>query len=314
MADTTAPIVLMATITIRHGEEQAFTDWQVRHSAAVAKFPGFISADIVPIDETGAGKWTIILNFETKDQLSVWQQSPERASLVAETSHFAEKADFGSTLVTDAMESAPAITEVILSKIKPGQEEAYRAWTARIQMAQAKYPGYRGMFLQPPTSGPTGHWTTLLRFDTLEHLLAWKSSPERTELLNAARDIIESEELMRLATSFPGWVPVNPVTGQGPPNWKTAMLVLLGLYPIVMLEMRFLNPYLTSLNPSLATFIGNAGSVAVTSFITMPLLVRWFGWWLFADKKSRNRLGVLGLGIFIVLYALEIALLWHVLT
>jgi uncharacterized protein len=52
---------------------------------------------------------------------------------------------------------------------------------------------------------------------------------------------------MRLATSFPGWVPINPMTGKGPPNWKTALLVILGLFPIVMLEMRFLSPILASL-------------------------------------------------------------------
>jgi hypothetical protein len=101
---------------------------------------------------------------------------------------------------------------------------------------------------------------------------------------------------MRLATSFPGWVPVSSVTGEFPPDWKTAMLVLLGLYPTVLLELRFLKPHLSFLNPSLATFFGNIGSVAVTSFITMPLFVRWFGWWLFTDKKSSKSRGPLGFG------------------
>jgi len=308
-----APIVLIATITLRPGSEQAFTDWQVRHDAAIAKFPGSISTDIMPAGDAASRKWTIVLNFEKKEQLAAWQQSKERAALVAETSQFAEKGDFGPTIPTDSKEAEPTITEVILSKVKPGQTEAYRAWTVRIQMAQAKYPGYRGMYLQPPNSGPEGHWTTLLRFDTMEHLLAWKSSPERAALLHEARDIIESEELMRLATSFPGWVPINPATGKGPPNWKTALLVLLGLYPVVVLELRFLNPHLASLNPSLATFIGNVGSVAATSFITMPLFVSWFSWWLFLDGKTSKSREALGLVLLAVLFAIEIALLWNLL-
>ena len=73
------------------------------------------------------------------------------------------------------------------------------------------------------------------------------AAPERAELLKEAKAFIESEELMRLATSFPGWVPINPVTGKGPPDWKTALLVLLGLYPIVVIELRFLNPILRGL-------------------------------------------------------------------
>ena len=69
------------------------------------------------------------------------------------------------------------------------------------------------------------------------------------------------------------------MTGKGPPNWKTAMLVLLGLFPVVMLELKFLSPKLSLLgiHASLATFIGNSISVAVTSFFTMPWCVRWFG-------------------------------------
>ena len=64
---------------------------------------------------------------------------------------------------------------------------------------------------------------------------------------------------MRLATSFPGWVPINPMTGKGPPNWKTAFAGDSGTVPVVMLEMRFLSPILASLglHASLATFIGN---------------------------------------------------------
>ena len=59
-------------------------------------------------------------------------------------------------------------------------------------------------------------------------------------------------------------------------------------HSIVMLELRFFNPVLGNwhLNTSLATFIANALSVAATSFLTMPLFVRWFAWWLFPKAES----------------------------
>ena len=207
-----------------------------------------------------------------------------------------------------------AVTEVILSKIKPGMDEAYRAWAVRIQAAQARYPGYCGTYLQPPTASD-GKWTTLLRYDTVEHLENWMAAPERDALLAESKEFIESEELTRLATSFPGWVPVDPATGKGPPDWKTALLVLLGLFPCVMLELRFLSPQLTELglHASLATFIGNAGSVAFTTFVTMPPFVRWFGWWLFPADASTPRVTAKGVGILAVLFALEVFALRHLL-
>jgi len=38
--------------------------------------------------------------------------------------------------MSDAKDTESSITEVILSKVKPGQTEAYRAWAIRIQAAQ----------------------------------------------------------------------------------------------------------------------------------------------------------------------------------
>ena len=190
----------------------------------------------------------------------------------------------------------------------------YREWAVRIQAEQAKYAGYRGMYLQPPAE-KDGPWTTIIRFDTAEHLEAWMEAPERAELLTESKAFIEHEQLMRLATSFPGWVPINPMTGKGPPNWKTALLVVLGLFPVVMLEMRFLSPILGyfGLHASLATFISNCISVAATTFITMPLFIRWFGWWLFTDKNTPKWIGPTGLLLLAVLFAIEVGGLWNLL-
>src|SRR5262249_27920398 len=147
---------------------------------------------------------------------------------------------------------------------------------------------------------------TMLRFDTPDHLSAWIAAPERATLLSESKAFIESEELLRLATSFPGWVRIDPETGKGPPNWKTALLVLLGLYPIVVLELLYMNPLLAGLVPSVGVFVGNVLSVAATSLVTMPFLVRKFDWWLFPEKSPYNRATIGGLGILAALFIGEI--------
>jgi antibiotic biosynthesis monooxygenase (ABM) superfamily enzyme len=45
-------------------------------------------------------------------------------------------------------------------------------------------------------------------------LEAWMNAPERKELLKESQALIEREQRMRLATSFPGWV-LHP----GPTFW-----------------------------------------------------------------------------------------------
>jgi antibiotic biosynthesis monooxygenase (ABM) superfamily enzyme len=311
-----ANAVLIATARVRAGDDAEFAAWKARHDTVIGKFPGFVSSDIMPPTNSDSNEWTIVLNFRSKEDLTVWQQSRERAEIIAAGVPLFEGGNFGEVaqIGEGGEEPGSNVTEVIFSRIKPGMEDTYREWTVRIQAAQAKYPGYRGMFLQPPDE-KGGMWTTIIRFDTAAQLEAWMNASERKELLRESKAFIEHEQLTRLATSFPGWVPIDPMTGKGPPNWKTALLVLLGLFPVVMLEMRFLSPELTALglHASLATFIGNAISVAITSFITMPLFVRWFGWWLFLEDESSTGATLKGVLILSALFALEVAAFWRLL-
>ncbi len=311
-----AHTVLIATARLRPGMDGKFDAWKVHHDTALGKARGFIGSDIIPPKTPGSNEWTIILNFQSHEDLVAWQQSPDRAALIAEGAPFFEDGQITEVVQSSdgKEESGSNVTEVIFSKIKAGMEDTYREWTVRIQAAQAKYPGYRGMFLQPPAE-KGGLWTTIIRFDTVGQLEAWMNAPERKKLLAESKAFIEHEQLTRLATSFPGWVPIDPVTGKGPPDWKTAMLVLLGLFPVVMLELRFLSPILTKLglHASLATFIGNSLSVAATSFITMPLFVRWFGWWLFLKEGQGRHVTLKGIAVLAVLFAVEVLVLWHLL-
>ena len=311
-----APAVLIANAKLRPGADQSFAAWQARHNIVIGKFPGFISSDVIPPSEPKSNEWTIVLNFRSQDELTAWQRSDERAEIIGEAIPLFEGGSLGEVAQPDQPGVQPAsnVTEVILSKIKSGMDDTYREWAVRIQAAQAKYPGYRGMYLQPPAE-KDGLWTTIIRYDTAEHLEAWMEAPERAELLAESKAFIANEQLMRLATSFPGWVPINPMTGKGPPNWKTALLVVLGLFPIVMLEMRFLGPILTAmgLHASMATFISNCLSVAATTFITMPLFIRWFGWWLFKDKAAPSWIEPTGSLLVAVLFAVEVGALWSLL-
>jgi antibiotic biosynthesis monooxygenase (ABM) superfamily enzyme len=141
------PAVLIATAKVRPGKEDAFATWKAHHDTIIAKFPGFISSDIMPPGEH-SDAWTIVLNFQSRDLLTDWQQSKERGGLIAELLPLLRGGDIGEAMQKETPQVAQPgtnVTQVILSKIRPGMEDAYRAWAARIQQAQSLYPGYRGM-------------------------------------------------------------------------------------------------------------------------------------------------------------------------
>ena len=299
--------ILLAKFQLRPDAENPFAEWQARALTHAAGFEGFLNSEITPSDQGLA--WNVLLRFADSARLEAWRKSEtwhrlldDAAPLLAEKSSIEIEVKEG--------EGGSGVVEVIITQVKAGKEAAYREWETRIQQAQSKFPGYRGSYVQPPVSGELG-WTTLMRFDTAKQLDAWLKSPERAALVKEAESLVDYAHLQRMGTSFPGWFPTDPKTGKGPPNWKAAMLVLLGLFPIVMLETRFLK---LPVNPSLGMFIGNVISVALTTYLTMPLFIKTLGWWLFPKSDaSKVAVNAAGTALVCLLYAISVAALWHLL-
>ena len=154
---------------------------------------------------------------------------------------------------------------VMVTEIKPGKEAAYRAWANRIQKLQATFPGYLGSFVQPPQHKETG-WTTVLRFDSAPNLDRWLKSDARAAMVKDSEDLVAGSTRSGSTRRFRGGLPTIRRPARPPNMWKTACLVLLTLFPVVMLELRFLNPHIEAFNPAVRTFIGNAISVGLTTW------------------------------------------------
>jgi antibiotic biosynthesis monooxygenase (ABM) superfamily enzyme len=283
-----------------------------RHTRAVTGAPGFLSVEIIsaPAD---AADWRIVQRFRSPEQLDAWRRAPARERLIAEIGPLL---DGGSEGIVD--ESAPdfhstsTVTEVITTLVKPGKEPEFRAWCEDIQAAQGAFPGYVGTYVQAPLSAEQQSWTTLVRFATPAQFDAWLAAPERRALLRRSEALVQAWQSRRLPSSFAGWFPTGPDQAS-PPAWKQAALVLLVLYPVVMLELRFLSPVLAGLNPAIGTFIGNAISVSLISWPLMPLAVSPLAWWLHPAPERRTRTDGLGVLLVAALYAIELLVLWRLL-
>lgn len=312
MADS---VTLISSGFVQLGMEEQLAAWQARQTEALSRQRGFLSTELI-LPRSGAKdrRWKILVTFQSQETFKAWQASEACQALCAEATSFWQGQDYRESLHREGeeCESRVSVTEVIFSKVRSGMADQFRNWAQRIQAAQALYPGYLGMYLQPPPAGGDGHWITILRYESPACLEAWMTSRQRADLLKESKSFMEGEELIRISTSYPGWVPVDPVSGQGPPDWKTAMLVLLGLYPIVMLELKLLNPILFALqiHDAVGTFLGNAISVAVTSFLTMRFFVRKFDWWLFSGLASPRGMSRQGIRMILLLYLLEVVIFW----
>jgi antibiotic biosynthesis monooxygenase (ABM) superfamily enzyme len=307
------PTTLLVCARIRPGSERVFAQWQARWQTAALASSGALSVEFWPPAPPDQLEAVAITRFTSVDTLRQWRRGDSNRALIDDVAPLVEGGLVMQLVGQAAVDYAVkhGVTMVMVTDIKPGKEAAYRAWADRIQKLQATFPGYVGSFVQPPQHNETG-WTTVLRFDSKANLEGWLKSDARAALVQESEELVQGFHAQRIDTSFPGWVPTDPATGKPPSKWKTACLILLTLFPLVMLEIRFLNPHLHSLNPAVGTFIGNGLTVALTTWPLMPLAIWGFHAWLFPEKQPRWLVTTMPI-VLVICYLIEIAVLWHLL-
>lgn len=152
---------------------------------------------------------------------------------------------------------------------------------------------------------------------TQEHRNATIKAKTDAELLRISKEsfnsIIDSNPLITkalykksvsyLKSNFSGWF-VNRTVQEVPTFWKQTLMVLLIIFPIVALEVMFLNPVLKLFNPSIALFISCSLSVILVS-VLMPIGIYFFDWWLYPQDNLFHT-QIKGYLIVIISYIVEI--------
>lgn len=275
-----ATIVIQTRVSL--GSEEPFAAWQEHMARIVARAPGYISYELIRPDPPIQRDWVIVERFASRQAASGWLNSPERAEAMKRGEDLL--ADDQAISVIDELGSPPPPTKstsVILTAVESGAEQAFRDWNARITAAQSVWPGYVGCALQPPVEGVQDQWVTVVSFDSDEHLDAWLQSDDRAALIEESEAFARDTAMRRVHSGFEGWFDIaRPAGVVRPAPWKLNWLILAGLYPIVMLEILFMNNKLLWMNLAFSNLIGNTLSVAILGWPVLALLTKVMGWWL----------------------------------
>jgi antibiotic biosynthesis monooxygenase (ABM) superfamily enzyme len=292
------PTIITLEVDIKPDASDAFVNWQSDFNTKIVNAPGFVSLEFSsPAEEKN--RWVIVQRFSDATHAHDFSNSDGYNQLLAKLKALTANSELK---IDQGEESSHArnVTELIVTEVQPGMEENYREWSSKIHRSEAKFPGFRGVYVQSP-KGTSKHWITSLQFDTTENLERWLQSSERKQVLAESSPFISSVESHRMISPFAGWFASLAKTGVAPALWKQTMIILLVLFPIVLLELRYLNPLTAPLHPSLSTFIGNAISVSLISFPMMPIAIWFLGWWLSANDLKTNILGTLIVGFLYII-------------
>jgi hypothetical protein len=147
---------------------------------------------------------------------------------------------------------------------------------------------------------------SLIRFRTEPQLSAWLGSPQRQEVLPPVRSSL-TQDFSVFAQTTPLGTIVRRVNGKTAmtPSWRTAMLLLMVLYPMVMLQSRFVAPVIGKLGaqPWLSVWLGQVVSVALMQWWLMPTVSSWCRRWLDPVDGAGVRITLRGAAIAVIVYA-----------
>ena len=301
-------VTIVTQTRVLAGFQDAFAVWQEATKSMVAAFPGFIEQSLTPPTPPAQVDWVILQRFTSTEAAVGWLNSTQRLERIAGVQHMLAGRDDVHLVNDGAAGVLPSpISAVISTRLKPGQERAYRAWEQRMAAVQSKAPGFQGYRFEAPIPGVQEDWLSILRFDTEANLQAWFDSPERQAMLREAEEFTEEFHARVVRTGFDQWFPPSG-GGPSPAAWKQNMLVVLMLYPVVFLfGMLVQVPLLmgwAKMPFAVALFIGNVASVLLLSQL-VPWASRRFEWWL---RPTRGRwVEAAGVIAIVALYAAMIA-------
>lgn len=296
---------MIATIHLREGKEALLLNWLVKFRSEISRRVGFLHLEIVSPSLYEEKSWTLAQAFDQKKNLEDWLNSSVYQELVLELEN--EKITDDSFRHLENQGLKQGVTELCMTFVKKDKVQEFCEWHKKIYKIESKFKGFQRVYLQSPENDTgEGSWMTLLQFDREENLEKWLSSKERQEVLHQTKAFVRSFESHRLPSVFSGWFDKRSLM-TAPAMWKQTLLILLVLFPIVMLQFKYLNPQISDWNLSLKTFVGNAISVFLISWPLLPIAIYFLRWWLESNRVSINLIGIF---LVFILYGIEIFLFW----
>lgn len=180
------------------------------------------------------------------------------------------------------------VTTIFARQVRAGFELQYEEWLAGISRTSSSFTGNQGTTILRPAEG-RDEYIAITHFDSAENLELWLRSTERERWLEKLKAIdICREEVTSLAGMERWFTLRDRGTTRLPPRYKTATLILLGLYPLVLLLDLALSPVLSGLPGPLQVLVSLVVSVALMVWIVLPWLTRLFAGWLHPRPERRR--------------------------
>lgn len=271
-----SPTVIVSRRVLKENED-AFGMWVTRLITAAYRSDGYVSAGVERPDPTHPDEWLVVYRFEDGRSLDAWLSSPARQQLVVEGADLIE-----GEATEQVVAGIPAHDEVrVVSsyRLREGVQSEHLLFHQRVLDVVRRFPGFVGREILDAVDGVQSETVVMLTFDTRENLVGWMESSERRTALAELDDLTIGRTTTSVVGGFAGWFPTDSDAGPTP-KWKQAIVVFLALYPTVIFTSLLGDNFWPHLNFYIAIFVGNVISIAILTWVLMPVLTHRLRLWL----------------------------------
>lgn len=175
------------------------------------------------------------------------------------------------------------VTVVVNRRVRPGREAEYEAWLARLVHDASALPGYLGTTIHRP--GPTGprEYTSVFRFDSVEHLRGFETSDLRRRALAEVGAFVEGDAVWNKLTGLELWFTPPPgVVVPQPSRFRMALVMIAVVFGLVFSLGKLVALALTAAVPvPLRLLVTITIEVFLMTYVVMPHLTRWLARWIY---------------------------------
>lgn len=181
------------------------------------------------------------------------------------------------------------VTVVATRRVKAGHEPAYEAWLGRLIHDAAALPGFLGSSIQRPAANGPREYTSVFRFDTVEHLRAFEESDLRRRALSDVAPHVEADAVWRKLTGLEFWFspPAGTVVPQ-PNRLRMALVMIAVVYGLVLSIGQVVALALSGAPAQLRLLITITIEVFLMTYVLMPRLTRWLARWIYPARSGRS--------------------------
>lgn len=165
-----------------------------------------------------------------------------------------------------------------------GKESEWEEALGELVRASLAFPGHLGTTVLKPVESSERQYRVITKFDNVEHMENWRDSGERQRRVETIEKYQAKPADIHFVTGLETWFEL-PHHGESslspPPKYKMAAIIWIAVYFTVLPLIAILKPIFSPLPAFLGSALLAFASVALMTWIVMPLLTMVFRSWLY---------------------------------